>query len=453
MRVDPFLIASLLGATLAAPALAADKATPKADWLDIEVGKSVVIELPAVPRAISVTDPNVADIVQLGAPTRWQVQGKAVGTTDLVLQFPGDVPPMLYEVSVHTDLSDLVRRVDAMIEGETPKIYPLNDRIVVEGTVADLDTLERVARLAKIYDPEFVNLMMVAGDHQVQLEVIVAEVSRTKTRQMGVNLFWSQPTMGASIQYGNPFNSAVPAGDITALTVEPSRQAFTLAGRVLQGIDIYGGLEALDRQGVAKILAQPTLSALSGQQSEMLVGGSYPVAFPNAQGNVTIKFKDYGTRVLFTPTVLAGDLIDIDVEVEVSSVDTSIGTTVNGTSVPGVTSRKVQTHVRLDSGMTLAIAGLLSERSTLQRDEVPGLGRIPVLGLFFRKVNHLREESELMIYVTPRLVRPLAPGELPPILGTTENNNPSDAALYLLGADHRARSRTAAPTGDVGLQR
>jgi pilus assembly protein CpaC len=424
----------------------------RSEWLEIELGKSIVIELPEVPRAISVTNPTVADIIQLGSPKRWQVQGKRIGTTDLIIQFSGDIPPMLHEVTVHRDLSDLIRRIDSLVESDPPRVYPLNDNIVIEGIVDDLDSLERIAMIATIYDPNFVNLMRVRGDHQVQLEVIFAEVSRTGMRKMGVNILWSGSQGGAGALNGLASDPPL-GGGLSLLEFTPSAGAWTLYGAVLQGINVFAAINILDQYGLAKVIAQPTLVSLSGQQAEFLAGGEVPVPTPNAQGNVTIKFREFGTRMLFIPTVLADDVIDVQINLEMSALDDAISARLNGLPVPGFSSRKVVSHVRLKSGMTFAIAGLLTERISMTRDEVPGLGRIPILGALFRSVSHEREETELLVYVTPRLVRPMAPGEVPPILGTTENNNPSDLALFLLGATRRAKSRTATPTGDVGLQR
>jgi pilus assembly protein CpaC len=153
------------------------------------------------------------------------------------------------------------------------------------------------------------------------------------------------------------------------------------------------------------------------------------------------------------PTVLGGDVIDMRVYVEVSEPDFASGTRITGIQVPGFVSRKGRTHLRVDNGMTFAMAGLLSENTVYARSEVPGLGRIPLIGTLFRYTRHVREETELLIMVTPRLVRPLAPGEVPAAPGTTENNNPSDVELFLFGMGHRTGSRSAKPTADVGLQR
>ena len=228
---------------------------------------------------------------------------------------------------------------------------------------------------------------------------------------------------------------------------------FNLYGLIRQPVDILAQIQILDDHKLGKILAQQSLVSLSGQQAEFLAGGEFPIPTPNAQGNINIKFREFGTRMLFIPTVLANNVIDVQVEVELSEIDASVSVRLAGIEVPGFISRKAKSHVRLRSGMTFAMAGLLAERTSQSRAEVPGLGRIPVLGAFFRSTTHTREETELVIYVTPKLVRPLTAEEVPPLPGTTENNNPSDLALFLLGATKRAGSQTAQPTGEVGLLR
>jgi pilus assembly protein CpaC len=436
----------------------------RADWLDIELGKSVVLTTPRVPTAIAITDPDVAVAVTLGAANKIQVQGVSIGTTDLVVQYGPGVLPTIYEITVHRDLSDLVRRIDSIVEGEPPRVYPLGDRIVVEGPVDDLDTLEQVALVTRIYDEEFVNLMVVRGDHQVQLEVLFAEVSRTASRELGLNVLYGDraaavgivgPVTGA-VQYANQgLFDLVKSTAADGFVGNPVIGGFTIGG-FSQQFKIAGVIGALDDYKVGKILAQPTLLALSGQKSEFLAGGEIPIPTPQGGGagtTITIEFKEYGVKLWFIPTVLAGDVIDVQMYVEISEPDFSVATRVAGFDVPGFISRKGQTHLRLENGMTFAVAGLLTDNTTFARVGVPGLGRIPLIGAFFRTVRHVREESEVVIYVTPRLVRPLAPGEIPAAPGTTENNNPSDFELFVLGMSHRPNSRTATATGAVGLQR
>ncbi len=446
----------------AAPARAQDDA--RADWLDIELGKSVVLELPRTPTAIAITNPEVANPVSLGVASKIQIQGTALGTTDLVVQYGPNVAPTIYEITVHRDLSDLIRRIDSIVEGEPPRVYPLEERIVVEGVVDDLDTLEQVALVTRLYDENFVNLMQVRGDHQVQLEVMFAEVSRSGVRQLGLNALFDYNSQITGSMLG-PVNLVQQGtGTFTVPPAEPIAHNGIIGPPSAGGFDlgvefVAGGLQAaaimdlLDDYKLGKILAQPTLVSLSGQQAEFLAGGELPVPAPSGGGNIAIQYKPYGIQLVFVPTVLAGNVIDVRVQVEVSEIDTSASTRITGIEVPGFITRKGKAHLRIESGMTFAMAGMLSEGVTYGRAGIPGLGRIPVIGALFRTTFHQREETEVVIYVTPRLVRPLAPDEVPAAPGTTENNNPSDIELFLLGVDHRPGSRTASPTGAVGLQR
>jgi len=457
----PLMAAFTMFTTVATtPAFAQEE---RSDWLDIEVGKSVTVTTPRVPTAIAVTDAEVAITQTLGAANKIQVQGKAIGTTDLIVQFGPGVQPLIYEITVHRDLSDLIRRIDSIVEGEPPRVYPLGERIVVEGPVDDLDTLEQVALVSRIYDENFVNLMHVRGDHQVQLEVLFAEVSRTGSRQLGLNVIWGDqgrnamlvgPVNGTNAVTNPQLINSIQAGQTAGVVGNPVLGGFTI-GSYIQDIDLAAVFGVLDDYRLGKILAQPTIVSLSGQQSEFLAGGEIPIPVPQGGlgGQITIQYREYGVKLVFIPTVLAGDVIDIRMQLEISEPDYANGTGILGVTVPGFVTRKGSNHLRLESGKTFAVAGLLSDNVTYARVGVPGLGRLPLIGALFRSVEHVREETEVVIYVTPRLVRPLSQGEVPGAPGTTENNNPSDFELFLLGMDHRPNSRTASPTGAVGLQR
>ncbi len=453
----PRALAALFAATLLP--LTASAQEERADWLDIEVGKSVVLETPRVPTAIAITDPNVVNVESLGEASKIQVQGTAIGTTDLIVQFGPGIPPMIYELTVHRDMSDLIRRIDAVVEGEPPRVYPLGERIVVEGEVDDLDTLEKVALVSRIYDEEFVNLMTVRGDHQVQLEVVFAEVSRTGTRDLGLNVLWGSGNLAAGLFAPTKGGQSVIHQGVDMINggaVNGTNAGSYSVAAWAAPIDLAGVLSVLDGYNLGKILAQQTLISLSGQQAEFHSGGAVPIPSPSGNGgssSIRIEYKEYGVHMVFVPTVLANDVIDVRVTVEVSELDPASGTRITGFEVPGFITRRGDTHLRIESGMTFAVAGMLSEKTTMARVGVPGLGRIPLIGTFFRTVHHVREEKEVVIFVTPRMVRPLAAGEVPAAPGTTENNNPSDLELYILGMDHRPGSRTAQPTGAVGLQR
>jgi pilus assembly protein CpaC len=433
-------------------------AADPADLLDIEVGKSVVIETPRNATAISITNPEVADIVTLASANKIQVQGKSVGSTDLVIQQGAGVPPRIYQVNVHRDLTDLVRLVDEIVEGTPPMVYPLKDRIAVQGAVADLDTLERVSQVASLYDEKFVNLMTVRGDHQVQLEVVFAEVSRGSLRELGLNTFYGNSSIGVGLQQPGGFTtSTVASPDLagifgTGLVPAAAAGTFQLLGRV-SALDLSTVLSIMEDHRMSRILSQPVVTSLSGQQADLLAGGRIPIPAAGGNGAVQVQYQEYGVKLTFLPTVLAGNVIDMDVTAEVSEPDFANGTRLTGIEVPGFISRKGKTHLRVESGLTFAMAGMLDERTVYTRAEVPGLGRLPLIGALFRYTKHSRSETELMMFVTPRLVRPLGPGEVPPLPGSTENLNPSDVELFLLGMGRRPGSRTAQPTGAVGLQR
>jgi pilus assembly protein CpaC len=218
-------------------------------------------------------------------------------------------------------------------------------------------------------------------------------------------------------------------------------------------IDLLAMLNIVEEYSLGKILAQPTLVSLSGQSSTFLAGGEVPLVQSQALGQSMTTFKPYGINLAFTPTVLAGNVIDILMSLEISEVDYGSTVRTGGGETPGFFTRKGSHHLRIESGMTFAVAGLIEESTSFARSSIPGLGSLPLVGALFRNVKHLRDEREVIVFITPRLVRPLAPGEVPAVPGSTENNNPSDFELFLLGTSSRPGSRTASPTGAIGLQR
>jgi pilus assembly protein CpaC len=425
-------------------------------WLDVELGQSVVEKGAGPISRVLISDPAVAE-VKLLEEQQIQLRGVQVGTTDLWVWYRDNpATPTSYEVSVHVDLSELERRVEAAVVGPPPKAYPMQGRLVLDGPVPDVETLERVAAIARVYDPDFVNLLSVPGDHQVQLHVVFAEVSRTGVREMGFNGMllgdgyqagWYGPN------YGDAANvSGAGLGEIAS--VFPTTGAFQVMGAaVIDDLLLGAFLGALEQNNLSKVLAEPTLVALSGQEAKFLSGGRVPIAI-STYDNVRIEFEEYGIKLVFVPTVLSGDVIDLRVYVEVSEVDTSNAIMVGGLGVPGFISRQGSSHLRVQDGMTFAMAGLLSEITRHNRAELPLLGRIPLVGALFRYVKHEREETEIVIFVTPRLVRPLGPDEVPLPPTAREDNNPSDLRLFLLGSDRRADDRQPTPVGGpVGMER
>lgn len=444
---------------LIAPAAARSSEEGEAPVLDVQVGESYIKREPRALARVLISNPEVAEL-RLLEEGQFQVRGVAVGSTDLWIWYRDDVEhPRQYTVVVANDLTELRRRLVSAVGEDGPRIYAVKDRIVVEGEVADVETLERAAAIARIYDEDFVNLMSVKGDHQVQLHVTFAEVSRSSVRELGLNAMALSPTWLTQMFGPNRVESLFVDLDdqnTEANRVYPaSSAAYNLGGGIVLpgGISIGAYLSVLEQNALARTLARPTLVALSGQQAEFLAGGEVPIPVAQNNGRISIEFKEYGTKLVFVPTVLGNDVIDMQVYVEVSSIDSSSATRLSGIEIPSFVSRKGDSHLRLNDGMTFAMAGMLKETSAATRSQVPLLGDIPLLGALFRYVKHTREETELVIFVTPELVRPMAAKDVPAPPGTTENYNPDDLSLFLLGSLVQPGTRSAEPTGEIGMVR
>lgn len=440
-----------------APAYADDQATV----IDVTVGTSVIRSEARPVSRIVMSNNEIAEL-RLLEEGQYQVRGLAVGNTDLYVWYRGDdAKPRMYKVIVTNDLSDVNRRITQAAPGASLHVYPVRDRLVVEGFVDDMETLEKVAAIAKVYDKEFVNLISVRGDQQVMLKVVFAEVSRSGTRELGFNITGNRGTVYGGMQgpahASSPNAAWTPDDYFPQLNVNrataPSLEAFNFMGMLTGSINLAAILSVLEEYNLARTLAEPTLVSLSGQQAEFLSGGEVPIPVAATASKITLEFKEYGVKVVFVPTVMSGKVIDMQVYVEVSELDPNTAIELVGIEIPGFVSRKGKTHLRVEDGMTFAMAGLLDERTQATRAQVPILGDIPIIGSLFRYVKHERDEKELVIFVTPILVRPMSPNEVPPPPGTTENFNPNDFEFFMLGSITQPNSRTVSPTGPYGMQR
>jgi len=295
----------------------------------------------------------------------------------------------------------------------------------------------------------------VSGSQQVQLEVKFAEVSRSSLRQIGLNVF-HKSTNGKWV--GGMSGNGVNPGDFLNTTQNPSipgtgprglaasgqppdvfvPQFTTGFNLFVSGFDDFpfsAMLSLLEQNGLAKTLAEPTLVTLTGQQAKFLAGGEFPIPLAGTFGQVQVEWKKFGIQLEFTPTVIAESTIHLNLAAEVSEIDPSLSVSVGGTTVPGLASRQSSTTVRLGDGQSFAIAGLLSDKTRSTIDRVPVLGSIPIIGALFRSSQFQRNETELLVVVTARLAKPVAPHELPPMPTDRELNHPSDLELFLMGWD------------------
>ena len=302
---------------------------------------------------------------------------------------------------------------------------------------------ERAAEVAQLHAEKVANLMRVSGNQQVQLEVKFAEVSRTALRSMGLNIFHrdlaGQLVAGAASPGTPPgqFLGIPGAGSALVPDIYPPATGggFSLFFSGLASFPFSAILSLLEQNGLSKTLAEPTLVAMSGQDAKFLAGGEFPIPVSAGLGAVGIQWKKFGIILNFTPTVVSEGFLHLKLQTEVSDIDASRTVVVGGFSVPGLISRQSETTVRLSDGQSFAIAGLLSDQVRSQISKIPVLGDIPILGALFRSVDYRRSESELIVVITARLTKPVAPHDLPALPTDDEQNDPSDFQLFLMGSE------------------
>jgi pilus assembly protein CpaC len=445
----------------------------------LEAGQNRLLVLSDEIGRIAVADPGVADLKVI-TPTQVLLTAKGVGSTDLTLWTRAN-DPLVIALRVTRNLEGLRKQLKELFPGENVAISSSGDLVVLTGEVSDVRMPERIAEVARLHSDKVANLVKVSGEQQVQLEVRFAEVSREGLRQIGVNVFHKSRDnervgglVGPPTFPGDFLNTDNPpwipgTGDRgRAGPSQPPDVAHPQFARTFNFfVSAFGKypfsaiLSLLEGRGLAKVLAEPTLVTLTGQEARFLAGGEIPIPLTSTFGGVQVEWKKFGILLRFTPTVIAGSTVNLKLAAEVSDLDPNLAVTIAGTTIPGLTSRQAETTVRLGDGQSFAIAGLLSDQVRSQIDKVPLLGDIPILGTLFRSTSFQRNETELLVVVTARMVEPLAPHQVPPLPTEYENNNPSDLALFLLGIEGTsatprqpaAAPGTAKPSGATGFER
>jgi pilus assembly protein CpaC len=274
----------------------------------------------------------------------------------------------------------------------------------------------------------------------VQVDVKVVEFSKSVLKEAGFNLFTNRGgfafgSFSPSSLSGITLPAAGTKGGVSFASQVPISQAFNLVAG--HGAGILGSLSVLEGNGLARVLAEPSLTALSGQSANFLSGGEIPIPVPQGFGNVTIEYKPFGIGLTVTPTVLADDRIVLKVAPEASDLDFTNAVTLDGVAVPAITTRRADTMVELGDGESFVIGGLVSTSTVSNVNKVPILGDLPILGTFFKNVNYQQNEKELVIIVTPHLVRPIARGAVLPLTPgeTNEQHNPAVWQSYVFGSN------------------
>ncbi len=413
--------------------------------LELTVGKSIVIQSPVAIARASLADPEIADAAVL-SPRQIYLTGKTMGGTNLTLWGVNDEVHTVFDIRVQADLADLKEQLHKLFpEEEHLKVVAANDHIALSGAISSAVKLTRVVAVAEAYAPEkVVNLLRVGGVQQVMLEVRVAEMSRDLIRRLGVNLSYvgnngsdfGLTTLNDLAGVVAPRDAVImPNNFPTDLQETPFGIVPLSINTILRwqtgGADWTAFIDALKEHGLVKVLAEPTLVSLSGQEASFLAGGEFPFPIPQTFGTITIEFKKFGVGLTFTPTVLTDNLISIKVQPEVSDLDFTRAIVIQGFVIPALTTRRASTVVELADGQSFAIAGLIREDVREKVSKFPLLGDVPVLGSLFRSSEFQKNESELIIIVTPRLVKPIDPTKVR--LPTDGVGEPDDLDFYLMG--------------------
>jgi pilus assembly protein CpaC len=384
----------------------------------VPFGKSEVIRTDTAFVDIIVADPTTADVLPL-TDRSLSVLGKKIGSTRLSVYGEGKQLVGVFDVEVSYDTSQLAAELRSQFPHASFRVSSVNGRILLSGSAPDGVTLDKAVMIAKQFGPEVINSVRVTQPQQVLLEVRFVEAARTAGRELGIN--WDVVTSNVNLTTGVGL-------------LGPSAPFGTLIGNLLTGgVDAEAIIRSLEGRGVARRLAEPNLVALSGDTASFLAGGEFPFPVQSTNNVVAIEFKKFGVGLAFTPTVMADGLINLKIEPEVSQIDPTNTVRVGGVEIPSLIVRRANTTVELRNGQSFAIAGLLQSVNEVNQAQLPWIGNIPILGALFRSAAYQKRETDLVIIITPRIVRPSRPGDL---VRTPLDNTlpPNDVDFFLHGA-------------------
>lgn len=432
---------------------------PSGPPIVLELGKGTLLRLPRPASTVFIANPDIAD-VQVKSPSLIYLSAKSPGETVVYAVDANDDVLLHAPIRVDHDLSRLRASIRSLMPGEDITVRSVEGSLVLGGRVSTANRAERARALAAALtgdkkDQPIVNDMSVVTPNQVNLQVRIAEVDRNVIKALGVN--WASaftPALGHNNRFSYGFNTQNP---VTGPNISPQNTfqlgIFTHAGSAIATID------ALAQEGLITMLAEPNLTALNGQTASFLAGGEFPIPIgvqPPSGGvgltQITVEFKTFGVSLDFTPTILDANHVDLKIRPEVSQLSSQGAVTLSGITIPALTVRRAETTVELGSGQSFALAGLLQNNTEEDISKVPWLGDVPVLGQLFRSDQFQHNESELVIIVTPYLVKPSAVALSAPTDGFVP---PHDSQRVINSEDYRqglpGRSRGPVEPGNQGL--
>jgi pilus assembly protein CpaC len=428
----------------ATPAAATVVTTTSGREVSVEINRGALIKLPAPADTVFVANPDIADI-QVKSPRLLYLYGKRAGETVLYAVDGDDNVLLNSRIKVTHNLGAFRTAIRSAAPSAGLDVSTVGDALVITGDVASPLQAENVRRLAARFAPgegAVVNQMRVTAPSQINLRVRIAEVSRQTLKELGIN--WAAVFQSGGFLFGLATGQPLlSVGGILAGTNTTNK----FFGKYSNGsMDINGLIDALADENLISVLAEPNLTAMSGETANFLAGGEFPV--PVAQsgavaGAITVEFKRFGVGLAFTPTVLENGRVNLKVRPEVSQLSSAGGVQVSGFTIPALTTRRAETTVELSSGQSFAIAGLLQNNSTQDASKVPFLGDVPVLGALFKSDRYRRNETELVIVVTPYLVNPVSANAV--ALPTDGFIPPTDGQRILYGSTNRQDMPQGAP--------
>ncbi|WP_193743276.1 type II and III secretion system protein family protein [Sandarakinorhabdus sp. AAP62] len=433
------LAAGLMLATVSSPVLAQAAGSSSMEartglTLTLPINKSQTLRVPRAFARIAIGNPKIADVSPVTSTVAYLL-GKEIGTTNLTMYDKAGGVIAVVDVTVTPDAMGLKQKLAEVMPTENLGVQVANDRLILSGTATSAAAAQRAMTIALAYAPDkVINMTGVGTAQQILLEVRFAEMQRGTVKALGID----------SLVFGVQGD-----GSLARTTGTASYPGAGVTGTFSGTFNTPGfsfRMQALERQGLIRTLAQPNIIALSGETANFLAGGEFPVPVGVAiNGQIAIEFKQFGVGLAFTPTLLEDGLINLLVAPEVSSLDPAAGIDIGSLRIPGLKVRRAKTTLELRDGQTFALAGLIQSDFRDTVNKIPLLGQIPILGALFRSSNFDRQETELVILVTPRIVRPVTAGtalQLP----TDRILQPTDTDIFLLGkSERRAQPGTMLP--------
>lgn len=377
--------------------------------ITLGLGKSLIVRLPRAARDVLVSDPGTVDAVTRTSKVTYLI-GKKVGQTNAFFFDKAGREILNLEIQVERDLAVLKRMMRKVIPGNAIKLEAVNDNVVLTGTVASASQSKRASDLAARFAgaPEQVlNLLSIAGKEQVALKVSVVEMQRTVLKQLGVDL-------SAAFDISRTVLNLATVNPFTLSSTGPLTSTALSAAYSSGGTNVSSTIRAMERHGLLRTLAEPTLTAVSGESAKFLAGGEFPVPVGGDENGVSIEYKPFGVGLGFTPVVLSEGRISLKVSTEVSELSTANAVQLSSSSssssltIPSLVTRRAETAVEMPSGGSLVMAGLIKNRTNQQLNGIPGVKDLPILGALFRSRDYEKEETELVVIVTPYIVTPVS---------------------------------------------